>query len=166
MRILLSLLLFTTPGCGNSEESPDQAGQDMPTTVMVHDGWVRAVGTTTQEPGDNPITSTAAYFILHNATDSDVTLVAVESSAARSAELHETRLEEGLMQMRPVDGIPVPANSHVELAPGSLHVMLVDLRRQVVLGDILEITLHFDDGSTLVESLAVRNGAEDHQHSH
>lgn len=157
MRLFISLLLLAVIGCAEPREHTDH-DDPMPATVMIHNGWVR--------PVESPALSTAAYFMLHNATESDVTLVAVESEAAGSAELHESRLEEGLMRMRPVDEIHVAAHGHVDLAPGGLHVMLLDVHRPLAAGDTVGVTLHFDDGSTLVETLTVQGEAGDHQHQH
>ena len=155
MRYFLLLLIPMIAGCNPSGEP---VPSDTPAEMMIQDGWVRAV--------EDVSGGTAAYFILHNGTESDRSLIAVEAEIADRAELHESRLEDGLLRMRPVDNIPVASNSSVELAPGGYHVMLLDLRQPLSAGDSVEIILHLDDGTILNEKLHVQSGAGDHSHHH
>jgi copper(I)-binding protein len=55
----------------------------------------------------------------------------------------------GGMQMVQVEGIPVPAGETVNLEPGGLHIMLFDLAGDLEDGQSFEVTLEFDDGTTL-----------------
>ena len=75
-------------------------------TVTVSDAWVRA------SAGGNG----AAYATLANAGTADDRLIAVKGDAAASIELHEVIMEGDVMQMRPVDGIAVPAGGSAEQA--------------------------------------------------
>lgn len=155
MRYFPLFLIGLIAGCNPSGETMPS---DTPAEVMIHDGWVRAV--------EDVSAGTAAYFILHNGTESDRVLIAVETEIAERAELHESRLEDGLLRMRPVDNIPVASNSSVELAPGGYHVMLLDLHQPFSTGDLVGVTLHFDDGTILDERLPVQSAAGDHTHHH
>jgi copper(I)-binding protein len=49
----------------------------------------------------------------------------------------------GMMTMRPVEKVEIPADSTVKLEPGGLHVMLLDLKKDLVVGDTVEVTLTF-----------------------
>ena len=69
------------------------------------------------------------------------TLVSVSSPVAARAELHNTTMEEGVMKMRPVGRIELPAGKPVKLAPGGLHVMLIDLKQPLKPGDKVPLTL-------------------------
>ena len=102
--------------------------------------WVRLAAVPGQ-PG-------AAYFTLAGARSPE-RLVKVESALARRAELHETMKGMGAMsQMKPLDGVDVPAAGQIVFAPGARHVMLVGLDPAVKPGTAVPLRLGFADGST------------------
>lgn len=68
-------------------------------------------------------------------------LTGVASAAAARAELHSMSMEGGVMRMRPVARIELPAGKAVKLAPGGLHIMLVDLRQPLKPGEKVPLTL-------------------------
>lgn len=83
-------------------------------------------------------------------------LVAVASSAAGRAELHEMKHEGGMMKMRQVESIPLPAGQTVKLQPGGWHIMLFDLKAPLAAGQKapLQLTVAFDDGKQEVLNLS------------
>ena len=101
-------------------------------------------------------TTTAAFMMLHNAGESDRALVAASTPAARVAELHHHVDVDGVMQMRQVEMIPVPAGEGAQLAPGGYHLMLIDLVEPLHEGDEVALSLTFDDGQTLEVAAPVR----------
>ncbi len=107
--------------------------------VQVEGAYVRAV-----PPGQ---INSAAFMSLTNGGTADHALVAAESDASKVVELHTHREEDGMMKMRRVDRIDLPAGATVELAPGGLHVMLIDLARELSPGHQVRITLVFEDAS-------------------
>lgn len=84
------------------------------------------------------------YFELVNNGDHEAELVGAESDIA-IAEIHQTTMSGGMMQMTPVDQITVAPGQTVEFAPGGLHVMLMDVPA-LELGQKVEVTLAFSDG--------------------
>ena len=56
----------------------------------------------------------------------------------------------GVMEMRQISQIDVPAQGKAELAPGGLHIMLIELRQELKVGESVAVTLNFADGSTSV----------------
>ncbi|MFZ0493904.1 MAG: copper chaperone PCu(A)C [Acidimicrobiia bacterium] len=86
----------------------------------------------------------AVYFELVNNGDHEAELVGAESDIA-IAEIHQTTMSGGMMQMTPVDQITVAPGQTVEFAPGGLHVMLMDVPA-LELGQKVEVTLAFSDG--------------------
>jgi len=117
--------------------------------VAVTDAWVR--GTV---PGQKV---TGAFMQLKS--DADATLVGIASPAAQSVELHAMKSDGGLMKMRAVDTLTLPAGKVVELKPGGYHVMLVDVTRELREGATVPFTLTFlQDGkrSTLQVDAKVR----------
>ncbi len=94
-------------------------------TATVQDAWVRA--TVPQQK------ATGAFMKITAARP--MKLVGVKSPAAPVAEIHEMRLQDNVMKMRPVDKLDLPAGQAVELKPGGYHVMLMDLAKPVKAGD-------------------------------
>jgi copper(I)-binding protein len=108
-------------------------------SVRVKDPYARAV------PPGQP--NSAVFMDLANDSDTARALVGAESSAADVAELHTHILEDGMMKMRQIERIDLPAGKTVTLRPGGLHVMLIGLKKQLVPGDSVDLTLIFADGS-------------------
>ncbi|MBS9402943.1 copper chaperone PCu(A)C [Halomonas sp. TRM85114] len=110
-------------------------------SVTVENAQVRAVP---------PVSTTsAAFMVLHNAGDEDVEIVAASSPAAEVLELHEHQHADGVMQMRHVSEVSIPAGGSTELAPGGLHLMLINLTQSLDEGERVAITLEFANGETL-----------------
>ena len=68
-------------------------------------------------------------------------LVEARSPIAGSVEVHEMAMEAGVMKMRALPGLDLPAGRAVELKPGGYHVMLFDLKKQIKAGDAVPLTL-------------------------
>lgn len=117
-------------------------------TVKVKDAWMRE-----PNPG-RPIG--AAFMTLENPGSRAIALVGVTSDAAKRIELHEMSMKDGMMSMRQVERIAIPAKGTVQLAPGGFHLMLFDLTRKIHGGDVVQLTLRFDDGSTVRVATPVR----------
>ena len=129
--------------------------------VVVTDPWVRAT-----VEGQ---TSTGAYMTL--ASQRDVALASVSAEIAGRASIHEMRMHDDMMTMRPVDRLPISAGHPLALDEGHYHVMLEDLKRRLNPGDKVAMDLHFVDAQgakQLVHVLApVRElSAHSSPHSH
>ncbi len=72
-------------------------------------------------------------------------LVAVSSPAAGVAEVHEMKMEGGVMKMRAMPALDLPANKTVELKPGGYHLMLMDLKTPLAKDSSVALTLTFKD---------------------
>jgi len=99
-------------------------------------------------------------------------LVSASSPAAAKTELHNMKLENNIMKMYPVEAIELPAGQSVKLAPGGFHVMLVDLKRDLVQGDTVPLTLTFEGNDKKRETVEVNapvralDGSTGMQHMH
>lgn len=91
--------------------------------------------------------ASAAFMKLHNNGDSDRKLVSASSDIAEVVELHTHIHDNGVMRMRPVENIEIPAGEEAVLQPGGLHIMLINLKKPMAAGDKVTIDLQFDDGS-------------------
>ncbi len=116
--------------------------------VMVHDAYVRAV-----PPG---ATVSAAFMTLHNPTGAPRAVVAAASPAATTVELHTHQHDGGVMRMRQVERIDVPAGGQTALAPGGYHVMLIGLTGPLAEGATVPLTLTLDDGTRVTVDAPVR----------
>lgn len=100
--------------------------------------------------------NSAVFMELENRGDETVTLTEASSDAAKVVELHTHIEDQGVMRMRRIDGIELPAHRKVSLQPGGLHVMLIGLNRDLAEGDRLLMTLGFSDGSQQTLELPVQ----------
>jgi copper(I)-binding protein len=104
--------------------------------------------------------ATGAYMTLKNSGDAGVRLVKASNPVSRATELHTHINDKGMMKMRPVASIDIKPMGEAVLLPGGLHVMLIDLTLPLREGDLIPLTLTFDDGSSLlVEARVVPPGA-------
>jgi copper(I)-binding protein len=110
-------------------------------TISMSDAWVKSA-----EEG-----MSAAFGILTNDGDADVTIVSASTDASPMMELHETvASESGEMMMQEKDGgFVIPAGSTLTLEPGGNHLMLMGLTAPIMAGDDVTFVLTFADGSTL-----------------
>jgi copper(I)-binding protein len=113
-----------------------------------------------------------AFLTVTNHGSQPDRLVSVSSPIARTAELHSMSIEGGVMKMRALTGgIDIPAGGTVELAPGSLHVMLIGPEQALAEGTRVPLTLTFQHSGTLEVELAVEKpgakpAAPVHEHDH
>jgi copper(I)-binding protein len=114
--------------------------------VAVSDPWVR--GTVAGQ------TTTGAFMQLKAATDA--TLVGASSPVAQVVEIHEMKMDAGLMKMTAVERLPLPAGKRVALSPGGYHVMLMGLRKPLAAGEAVPITLSFEDAAGKKTSIEVK----------
>ncbi len=99
--------------------------------------------------------NSAAFMTLRN-NGPAVAIVAAESPVAEIVELHTHIHDNGVMRMRKIDKIELPAGGEVTLKPGGLHVMLLGLKQDLNEGDRVSVTLKFSDGSRKTIEAPVR----------
>jgi periplasmic copper chaperone A len=68
-------------------------------------------------------------------------VAAAASPAAKTAEIHEMNMDNGVMKMREWPRLELPAGKTVVLKPGGYHIMLVDIAKPLKAGDSVPITL-------------------------
>jgi copper(I)-binding protein len=90
-------------------------------------------------------------------------LISASSSVSKSMELHTMSMDNNVMRMREVKSIDLPAKSKVELRPGGLHLMFIDLNKQLKAGDIIPVKLKFEKaGEVEVKFQVMGNKPPDH----
>ncbi len=128
--------------------------------IVVSGAWTRATAPGQEQAGvDLSITSKRA-----------ATLVGASSPAAGEAELHSMTTEDGMMRMREVKSIELPAGKRVNLGESGYHLMLNDLKAPLKEGDSVPLTLSIKVGAQEVVKIetmaAVRSmhATSDEQH--
>jgi copper(I)-binding protein len=106
----------------------------------------------------------AAYFTVTGGAEPD-RLVSVDTPAAATVELHEGGMSGGMMTMRRIDGVDVPANGKAVFAPGGNHAMLFGMKPALKPGDTVPLRFHFASGKEVaVEGLASATVAVGNSH--
>ena len=102
--------------------------------VTVKDAWVRA--TVAQQK------ATGAFMQLQSSQDAK--LISAQSPVAGVVEVHEMSMDGGVMKMRAIPSLALPAGKAVDLKPGGYHVMLIGLTRKLVEGERFPVTFVFE----------------------
>ena len=117
-----------------------------PTTVAVTAVWARASAGPAK---------TAAVYATVTASGPD-RLTGASTPAAANAELHQSSMSNGVMQMRPVPGgLPVSPGTPVRLSPGGYHLMLTGLKAPLRQGEQFPITFTFAHAGPVMTEVTV-----------
>ena len=127
----------------------------LPATVLAGDclpvveaGWVR------QPP--MPMPMMGGFATVRNPCEAPVRVVGASSPSFGSVELHETTRVDGVSRMRHLHALDVPAGGSVQLAPGGLHLMLMQPVAALQLGARVPVELELEDGRRLRAEFEVR----------
>lgn len=100
----------------------------------------------------------AAYMTITNESNISRTLVAASAPVAGRIELHtHEHGEDGMMRMRQLEQLEIPAGKRVRFAPGGHHLMLFDLTAPLKTGEHFSVTLTWGDGSNSEHQAQVRS---------
>jgi copper(I)-binding protein len=144
--VLIIALLLTLSACSNSSGD-----------IEVHNAWVRPTA-----KGENA----AVYLTLHNHSSTADELIGASSSAADNVEIHESMMENDVMQMHRSDTVPLAADEEIIFEPGGLHVMLIGIKQDLVLGEHISVVLHFKNHEDIVVEVHVEDQMPDENHMH
>ncbi|HEY9101112.1 copper chaperone PCu(A)C [Chitinimonas sp.] len=104
--------------------------------LEIHHPWARATPAGTK--------TGAVYFkLINSGTEADALIDASAPELAASAEVHNHVNDNGVMRMRKVDKVDIPAKGSALLAPGGYHLMLMGLKQPLTEGQKLPLTLRF-----------------------
>ena len=153
MKILafaLGALAFALPASAD----PVKAGD-----LVLDNAWTRATPKGSQVG--------AGYLTIRNDGAEDDRLTGVSVDFA-SAQIHEMKMDKGVMQMRELpDGLVIPAHKSVTLAPGGMHLMFVGLKHALTKGETVKATLTFAHaGQVAVDMPVMAIGANGHGDAH
>lgn len=117
-------------------------------SVTIENAWVKE-----SPPGVNV---NAAYMDIHNNSDKDRTLVAIQSPDFGAIEIHKTIVRDDKASMQRHESVIIRSGSVLSLAPGSWHLMLFRPTQAVMHGSYVDLSLEFADGTTQPLMLPVR----------
>ena len=125
--------------------APPVFADDSPITAS--DAWARPTlkGTRTG----------AVYLMLSNHGTAGDRLVGVSTPVAEQAQVHEDVTANGVMSMRPVLELALPAGAATAIEPGRYHIMLTGMKTQLAAGERFPITLTFASAPPLEVNVAV-----------
>jgi copper(I)-binding protein len=96
------------------------------------------------------------YMSITNGGTAPDRLIGGTSEIAGRFEVHSMVMEQGVAKMRPVQGgLEIKPGETVELRPGSLHIMLMGLKRPLEKGQKVKGTLEFERAGKLEIEYAV-----------
>jgi periplasmic copper chaperone A len=103
----------------------------------------------------------AGYLTIKNTGTAPDRLVSGTSPVAGKLEIHEMKMDKGVMTMRPVpEGVEIKPGETVELKPSSFHFMIMDLKQPIERGKPFKASLTFEKaGPVEVEFTVVAPGA-------
>lgn len=150
--ILLTSLLISTMASAMSKEEALQ--------IQVSHPYAREV-----PPG---AMASASFMGLKNTSDHDIYLIQADSNVAKKVELHTHIHDNGVMRMRQVPDIKIPAHGMTMLQPGGFHIMLIGLKQKLVKGQQIQVKLTFKDGSHKTVSMPIKklSGMNGMMHRH
>jgi periplasmic copper chaperone A len=70
-------------------------------------------------------------------------LISASSPVAGEVQLHEMAMDGNVMKMRQVKDIAIPAGGAVELKPGGLHLMFMNIKAPLTAGETVPVKLKF-----------------------
>jgi periplasmic copper chaperone A len=110
------------------------------------DPWVRAA-----VPGQK---ATGMFVQLQSKTATR--LVSVSTPVAGVSEIHEMSMDGGVMRMRAMPGLDLPAGQTVALKPGGYHLMFMELKQPLKAGDTVPVTLTLENAAKQRETLELK----------
>ena len=145
IRIALPLLLLATSVLATT--APAMAADAcMP---VVSEGWIR------KPPANLPVM--AGYARIVNACEVPATIVSAGSDAFADTSIHETRIDDGVSRMRVTPALELPAGADIGMAPGGLHLMLVNPSAPLQVGDKVVVEFTLRDGRKLQGEFELRS---------
>ena len=149
--VVLSILLSTACSSG-----PEEA------TIVIEDPWARPgqmkmEGEEMAEGEGMAMPGTSAIFMtIRNDGREDDRLVGVSGDVSEFVELHTTETRDGVSMMARIPAIEIPGGEEVILERGGLHIMLINLNRNVEVGDTITVVLDFEQSGSRTVTAEVR----------
>ncbi|MEN1728424.1 MAG: copper chaperone PCu(A)C [Pseudomonadota bacterium] len=123
-------------------------GASAQTPLTISDAW---------SPQAPPGRMMAGFMALSNDSEESIVLIGGESERFGRVEIHTMRMDDGVMRMRKLDQLEIPAGETVTLRPGGLHLMLMQPDGRFELGDEFALSLIDNNARHWPVTLEVRD---------
>lgn len=144
LKLLVSAALVASLFAAPARAEEVKAGD-----LVISQAWSRAT--------PNGAKIAGGYLTIENKGISPDRLVSGSAKIAGRFEIHEMAMNNGVMTMRPLDkGLAIEPGKILKLAPGSYHLMVMDLKRPLKHGDKVPVTLEFEKAGKVTLSLDVQ----------
>ncbi|SMF78941.1 copper chaperone PCu(A)C [Pseudobacteriovorax antillogorgiicola] len=117
-------------------------------SIKVSKSWAREM-----PPGSSV---TAIYLQIANQGKTAVALKSVSSPIGK-AEIHETKMEDGMMSMEPISSATLGPGKTLTLSPKGLHIMILGVSKPLRQGDVIPLTLSFETAHTINIKVPVKS---------
>jgi copper(I)-binding protein len=118
-----------------------------PAPTYIDQAWIRL--------SPNKERPSAGYFVAHGG-DSATRLRGVLTDYALKVEMHESVEENGVMTMKPINSVDIPAKGPVTFAPGGKHLMLWGVNDTAISRGKMQLTFLLDNGDRLLVDAVIR----------
>jgi periplasmic copper chaperone A len=133
-----------------------------PNAIQIESAWARRTPPMPQQEqgshGGSALSpdNSAVYVTISNHGSEPDALVSATTKIATAVELHETIEKDGKRAMQPRPKFDVPAGGKLEMKPGSYHIMLLGLKQALRPGDVVNVTLTFQNAGEMSVEVPVR----------
>ena len=115
--------------------------------------------------GPPNISVNAGYGVLKNITDEDITLIRLTSPVFDGVQLHDMEYSDGgKAKMVHITKPLIPAGGELKLAPGDKHLMLINRRRDLKVGEIIKIMVESNKERRYMLELKVIDPRQEKSH--
>ncbi len=138
--VLVLLVVLATGACSSS-------GDD---GIDVEDPWGRT---------SPKVVANGAFYMVLNGGETADRLLAADAEVCGTTELHQTIMNDGVMMMQQAEGgIEIPAGGQAVLEPGGYHVMCINKESEFKVGDVIPVTLTFENAESQTVDAEIREG--------
>ncbi|MEM9420938.1 MAG: copper chaperone PCu(A)C [Pseudomonadota bacterium] len=155
---VMVLSVFALCACSGEEHAQQDKTAAAPATV---EGDISVTPGFARKPPKGA-SATAGYIALSSEVDDK--LLSVTSPDAGAVELHTAGMVDGVMRMRQLDNIALPAGEFITLEPGGLHLMIMQPSDRLAQAETIELTLHFEKADPMIITLPLKGIGDSTSH--
>jgi copper(I)-binding protein len=116
--------------------------------LVISQGWSRATPSGSKTGG--------GFLTIENKGSAPDKLIGASGDFAGKIDVHEMKMDGGVMKMRPVEGgLTIDPGKTIKLAPGGYHLMMMDLKKPLKQGEKVPLTLQFEKAGKVSVTLDV-----------
>jgi copper(I)-binding protein len=155
MRLIAAALFIALAACGQTSEAQTSTHAGHAAAVHVENAWAA--------PTPGGVDVSAGYLTVVNGGSAEDTLIGASSPRAARVEVHEMTMQSGVMQMRAVARLAIPAGQSIDLAPNGRHLMFYGVTQPFAVGETIPVRLVFAQAGAIDVALPVRRPGASHR---